>query len=81
MEHHWKATGCNACHHTGYQGRKALYEILPIRKDLETAIKDNVLEIDDYMNEHEISSLRNNALELVRQGITSIEEVYPLLSH
>ncbi|MCK0160140.1 GspE/PulE family protein [Allomuricauda sp. F6463D] len=81
MEHHWSAVGCNECHHTGYHGRMALYEILPVRKDLENTIKDNVLEIDDYMNEQGISSLRNNALQLVRQGITSIEEVYALLSH
>jgi len=81
LEHHWTAMGCNACHHTGYHGRKALYEILPIRKDLETAIKENVLEIDDYMNEHGISSLRGNALKLIHQGVTSIEEVYALLSH
>ena len=81
LEHHWSAVGCNECHHTGYHGRKALYEILPVRKDLVKAIKENVLEIDDYMNEHGISSLRNNALQLVKQGTTSIEEVYALLSH
>lgn len=80
LEHHWSAVGCNECHHTGYHGRKALYEILPIRKDLEMAIKDNVLEIDHYMNEQGISSLRHNALKLVQQGTTSIEEVYALLS-
>lgn len=81
LEHHWTATGCNECHHTGYHGRKALYEILPIKRDLEPAIKENVLEIDDYMDEHHISGLRNNALQLVRLGVTSIEEVYALLSH
>lgn len=80
LEHHWSAVGCNECHHTGYHGRKALYEILPIRKDLEMAIKDNVLEIDHYMSEQGISSLRHNALQLVRQGTTSIEEIYALLS-
>ncbi|MEQ5790800.1 type II/IV secretion system protein [Muricauda sp. NFXS6] len=81
LEHHWSPVGCNECHHTGYHGRKALYEILPIRKNLENAIKDNVLEIDTYMDEHHISSLRDNALDLVRQGITSVEEVHALLSH
>jgi len=81
MRHHWSAVGCNECHHTGYDGRKALYEILPVKQDLETAIKDNVLEIDTYMEERHISSLGGNALELVRQGITSVEEVHALLSH
>lgn len=81
LEHHWSAMGCNECHHTGYHGRKALYEILPIQKNLEMAIKDNVLEIDHYMKEQGIASLRHNALQLVRQGTTSVEEVYALLSH
>lgn len=81
LEHHSIAVGCNECHHTGYHGRKALYEILPVQKSLENDIKENVLEIDAYMDEHHIPSLRDNALALVRQGITSVEEVYALLSH
>ncbi|GAB4519942.1 MAG: GspE/PulE family protein [Allomuricauda sp.] len=81
LEYHSIPVGCNECHHTGYHGRKALYEILPVQKDLENDIKENVLEIDAYMDEHRIPSLRDNALALVRQGTTSVEEVYALLSH
>lgn len=80
LGHHYVAVGCHDCHHTGYLGRKAIYEILPIKKELETSIKTNALEIDAYFKEHNIPTLRTNAIGLIQQGITSIEEVYALLS-
>ena len=77
---HYTAVGCNSCHHTGYQGRKAIYEILPIRRDLMVSIRDNHLEIDDHLKENNIMTLKDNALAVVQSGVTSIEEVYSLLS-
>ncbi|WP_299101967.1 GspE/PulE family protein [uncultured Winogradskyella sp.] len=73
------AVGCNTCYHTGYIGRKAIYEIIPITKTLVNYIKNNQLEIDTYLIEEEIASLKSNAIALVKNGITSVEEVYPLL--
>ncbi len=80
LSHHFVAKGCNACHHTGYSGRKAIYEILPVGKDLEVSIKNNELQIDGFLRENNIPTLKNNAIDLVEKGITSIEEVYALLS-
>lgn len=77
---HYKATGCNQCYHTGYMGRKAIYEIIPITKTLINHIKQNDLEIDNYIAEHNISTLKSNALTLIKEGITSVEEAYALLS-
>jgi len=77
---HSKAVGCNSCYHTGYQGRKAIYEIIPITKPLVDHIKHNDLEIDDYIKEHHIKSLKDNAIALIEKGITSVEEVYALLT-
>lgn len=77
---HFKARGCSKCYHTGYIGRKAIYEIIPIKKDLLQCIKDNVLEIDQYLKSHRISTLKDNAVGLLMNGTTSIEEVYPLLT-
>jgi len=81
LKTHYKAVGCNSCHHTGYQGRKAIYEILPISRDLMVSIRDNHLEFDQHLEENEIMTLKDNALELVKSGITSIEEVYSLLTN
>jgi|SRR5690554_2363165 len=80
LEYHFKAVGCHNCHHTGYQGRKAIYEIIPITKPIISHIKQNELEIDDYISNQKIATLKSNAIELLIQGQTSIEEVYALLT-
>ena len=77
---HFEATGCQSCHYTGYQGRKAIYEIIPITPSLVHHIKNNDLEIDAYLNANHITTLKHNAIALVQQGLSSIEEVYPLLT-
>jgi len=80
LKTHYKAVGCNTCYHTGYSGRKAIYEILPIDKVLMNHIRQNDLEIDEYIAEHHIGTLKSNALDMVRQGVTSVDEIYALLS-
>ncbi len=80
LRSHYEAVGCNTCHHTGYLGRKAIYEILPITQGLMLPIKDNHLEIDAYLKEHNIDTLKTNAVQMIQEGITSIDEVYALLT-
>jgi type IV pilus assembly protein PilB len=79
IQTHYKAVGCEHCYHTGYYGRKAIYEILPINNELSTLIKNNQLAIDDYIEEKEIFTLKKNALTLIKEGTTSIDEVFSLL--
>ncbi len=76
---HFEALGCEQCYHTGYSGRKAIYEILPIDTKLSELIKHNQLTIDSYIQEKKISTLKINALQLIKNGTTSIEEVFSLL--
>ena len=80
LKTHFVAMGCNDCYQTGHQGRKAIYEIIPITKTLIYHIKQNDLEIDSYLKENNIATLKSNALELIKEGTTSIDEVYALLS-
>jgi type IV pilus assembly protein PilB len=79
LQKHFEARGCEQCYHTGYSGRKAIYEILPIDTELSTLIKNNQLAIDNYIEEKEIFTLKKNALSLIKEGTTSIEEVFSLL--
>ncbi|CAL2063767.1 GspE/PulE family protein [Tenacibaculum sp. 190524A05c] len=76
---HYKAVGCESCYQTGYKGRKAIYEIIPVTKPIEKAIKKEELEIEDYLSENHIKTLKDNAIQLIKEGITSIDEVYSLL--
>lgn len=79
LKSHFISVGCNNCYHTGYHGRKAIYEIIPVTKDLVYHIKQNHLEVDSYLMERNIATLKTNAINLVEQGVSSVEEVYALL--
>ncbi len=79
LKTHYEAVGCEHCYHTGYSGRKAIYEILPIDTELSMLIKNNQLAIDHYIEEKKIFTLKKNALMLVKEGTTSIDEVFSLL--
>ncbi|WP_140487112.1 GspE/PulE family protein [Flavobacterium sp. GSA192] len=76
---HHEAVGCEHCYHTGYSGRKAIYEILPIDTELAALIKNNQLAIDEYIEQKKIFTLQKNALSLIKEGTTSIDEVFSLL--
>ncbi len=76
---HYKAVGCGDCYHTGYKGRKAIYEIIPITKELVKCIEEKESDVSMYLRENKIATLKDNAISLVANGTTSIEEIYPLL--
>lgn len=77
---HYTERGCEQCNFTGFNGRIAVYEILPITDELAVFIREGVRSIEEYHKRNNIRTLRDNALELVKQGSTSIKEVYSLIS-
>lgn len=79
IDTHFKAIGCPTCYQTGYKGRKAIYEIIPITKELVENIQQKDLDITDYLKEKNIATLQDNAVNMVKNGITSLDEIYPLL--
>lgn len=79
LTHHYVTVGCESCYETGYNGRKAVYEILPIDKPLMSLIKTNTLSIDEYLEEKDVYTLKRNAIDLIKEGVTSVEEAFSLL--
>jgi general secretion pathway protein E/type IV pilus assembly protein PilB len=75
----YKATGCPECHYTGYTGRKAVYEVIPIDRELSALIKENKSDVSLELNERNINTLAKAAFDLLQNGYTSLEEVYPIL--
>lgn len=75
----YKAVGCEDCYYTGYAGRKAIYEVLPVDDELMALIRQNE-DIAGYLKGRKIRTLQESARELVAQGLTSCEEVLPLLN-
>ncbi|MFK5855097.1 MAG: GspE/PulE family protein [Bacteroidota bacterium] len=75
----YKAVGCNQCHYTGFKGRKALYEVLPVDKALGKLIKQQTSDIDNYLKTMGIITIPKLALNAVISGDTSIDEAIPLI--
>jgi len=77
--YHYLPNGCEQCYYTGYKGRKAVYEVIPIDQELALEIKNGNMYIQDLLKERSIQTLAENAFNLFCQGDTSLEEIYPLL--
>ena len=80
LHSYYKAVGCNDCYSTGYRGRKAIYEIIPMDTQSSKFIKENASNIDQIDTPIRMISLKDNALRLLRNGETSIDEIYSLLN-
>ncbi len=73
-----KGQGCHMCNNTGYKGRIAVHEMVLIDKTMKRMITDKapVDDIYDYaINEQGMKTLKQSALELVKQGVTTVEEM------
>lgn len=79
ISEHYLPRGCNSCHFTGYKGRKAIYEVINITKELTEEIKQNSTNIDTYCKSNKITKLSENALNMFVNGETTLEEIYPYL--
>ena len=78
----YKAVGCSQCFGTGYRGRLAILETVPITPALRTLIFQRAQEgeLSRQAREEGIVSLREIALMEARDGATSLEEVLRVTS-
>jgi CheY-like chemotaxis protein len=74
--------GCNACKQTGYTGRAPIAELLTPSDELRAAIGRGAAahEIRAAMQAAGMPTMRQQALDLVTRGITSMEEIDRVLS-
>lgn len=74
----WRGKGCDHCNGTGYKGRIAIHEILEIDGEVRQLISKNrpLEEVYKYLEENDkMHTLRHEAIDLVKQGVTTVEEV------
>jgi type IV pilus assembly protein PilB len=73
----YKPVGCNRCSHTGYRGRLAIHEVMPISEEIERLILDRAssTEIQNLAVSQGMKTLREDGYAKVTSGLTSIEEV------
>ncbi|HJZ12977.1 MAG TPA: ATPase, T2SS/T4P/T4SS family, partial [Acidobacteriota bacterium] len=72
----YRGTGCDACAGTGFMGRNAIFEIMPVTRKIKTAIATDLPadQIKDIALGEGMKDLRHAALEKVLQGLTTLEE-------
>ena len=71
-----KAVGCAMCNN-GYKGRIGLFEVMPISKKIGQVIMENgnSLEIENVAKSEGMTTIRDAGLRMIKEGISSIEEI------
>jgi general secretion pathway protein E len=73
----WAGSGCEYCSGTGYRGRVGIFEVLPVGEDIRELImsRATVKEIKDKAIALGMRTLREDGIEKVKKGMTTIDEV------
>ena len=74
----YKGRGCDFCKGTGYRGRKGLFEIMTLDDELKEMIIGgaSVIELREKARSKGMKTLKEDGVNKVLAGITSIEEVF-----
>ncbi len=70
-------TGCDHCKDTGYKGRLGLFEVMAVSSNIRKMIIDNKTsdEIEAEAKKEGMSSLRDEGIKKMLDGLTTIEEI------
>lgn len=73
----FKGKGCPSCNGSGYRGRIALYEVMPIKEEIKELILEgaSTSDIKKAAIRLGMKTLRMSGLTKVAEGVTTIEEV------
>jgi len=73
----FEPVGCDICSHTGYKGRRALFEVLEVDEEIEGAIvrRENATQIRNLALAKGMKTLREDGWDKVFAGVTSVKEI------
>jgi len=76
-EHMYTGAGCDACHKTGYKGRKGIFEIFKVDDTIQRLIFDHAPAtlLRQRAREMGMRTLREDGMLKVASGMTSLSEV------
>ncbi|MCB1737509.1 MAG: type II secretion system protein GspE, partial [Gammaproteobacteria bacterium] len=74
-------TGCDACNNTGYRGRVASYEMIVVEDTVRHLIdqRANRRELNTAATQAGMTPFNQNALRLVSEGVTTVEEYFRVI--
>ncbi len=73
----YKGKGCDICSNTGYKGRVAIYEVMPVGEEIKELILQgaSAIEIKKAAVKSGMNTLRMSALNKLKDGLTTVDEV------
>lgn len=73
----WKGEGCSRCNFTGYTGRMAIHEVLPIHEEMKAMIMNHVADnlVFEAGRKYGTTSMKEDGIEKVMQGKTTVSEL------
>ena len=73
----YRGRGCERCKNTGYSGRLAIIEVMPISDEIRKVIitRGSAMEIGKVAVSQNMKTLRMVALDKAREGLTTLEQV------
>jgi type IV pilus assembly protein PilB len=73
----YRGKGCDKCRNTGYKGRLGIYELLELDDDLRDIITSSpsLTDLRRASREHGMQTLRDDGLQKVAAGLTTVEEI------
>ena len=73
----YRGKGCPTCNGSGYKGRIALYEVMPLKDEIKELVLEGASadEIKRTAVKLGMKTLRISGLNKIKEGITSVEEV------
>ena len=76
-----KAKGCIACNNTGYKGRQGVFEFLQVTNEMRELIikRASAAEIKELAIKQGMHTLRQEGIDKILEGTTSVEEVLRVL--
>ncbi|HEV2907517.1 MAG TPA: GspE/PulE family protein, partial [Actinomycetota bacterium] len=82
VERLYRPVGCPACGKTGFKGRVGLYEVMLVSEEIEKLTVERISseDIRKVAMEQGMITLRQDGLEKVRMGLTSLEEVFRVVA-
>jgi len=73
----FEGKGCPVCHYTGYKGRMAAYEVMPVNMGIREIIfkKGTLNDLKREAWNQGMFTIRESAIRLMKEGRTTLEEV------
>jgi type IV pilus assembly protein PilB len=77
-----RPNGCHLCQKTGFRGRQAVYEVMPVTEDIGHLVLDRAssVAIEHLAVEQGMDTLRISALRRVAKGEFTVEEMLRVIS-